>query len=103
MIFIEQLGVDHSMNSIDVEDVKLCLALRFQRAAAKTYGKDATAIMANMAECMYEGGEGETRLKSDLVTLVENIGYEVPSVGDISLKRVARAALIATEFVQEGL
>jgi len=102
MVFLERLAVDDGdLMSVDVEQMKLCLALRFQRIKQKKFGEEALAIMQSMAECKYESKEGENELKNDLLELISATGWDVDK--NSSLKHIGRAALIATEFVQEGL
>ena len=100
MIFLERLEANNELNSVHIEELKLCLALRFQRASSNDeYGDVAYTVMSRMAKCEYESNED--LLKEDLLTLVDKAGWKVDP--ELSLKQIGRAALIATGFAQHGL
>ena len=102
-------------NKEDVEDIKLCLALRFQRASRE--GKDGCGkgweIMQNMADCQYETEEGIENLRYELETLAAKLPNELTSIAkeltdvkavdDSSVEAAAIIALCGTDFINIGL
>ena len=99
-----------SKGEIDVEEMKMVLALRFQRASRE--GKDGCGagwnIMCDMADCKYEGGEDNlVKLKDDLCVLIDKLPGELTSLvrvdGDVSLGSVVGSALCGTDFLDSGL
>ena len=96
---------------LDVEELKMVLALRFQFASRQ--GKDGCGtgwnIMCDMAECKYEGSSVDL-LKEDLQVVAEKLPAELtssvelpPGVDTCTLGYVAACALAGTNFVQDGL
>ena len=109
--YIQRLGKASSISDVDLEELKMVLALRFQRAARE--GKDGSGrgwdIMCNMAECKYEN-EGISLLGGDLQACIENLPKGLVEIvvleGDgspLSLPAMAAQCLAGTDFIRIGL
>ena len=82
--------------TISVDDMKLALALRFQRASYEGIagGKEGNRIMTNMAALKYENADGEAKLLLDLNALIEIISESSTSNVSCSLLRPAAAQVL---------
>lgn len=109
--YIQNLGKASSISEVDIEELKMVLALRFQRAARE--GKDGNGrgwdIMCNMAECKYEK-EGIDLLKGDLQTCIENLPKDLVGIAILdnegsstSMPAMAAQCLAGTDFIRIGL
>lgn len=91
------------------EDIKLTLALRFQRASREGIAgsKEGYNIMNKMAACKYETAVGEIELIDDLESLVKLLPEDLtdlgPSVADRRLSYVAAKVLSGMSFCKIGL
>ena len=82
--------------TISVDDLKLALALRFQRASHEGIvgSKEGNRIMRNMAALKYENVDGEASLLRDLNTLIEIISESSTSNVSFALLRPAAAKVL---------
>mmetsp|Transcript_27272 Transcript_27272/g.26084 ORF Transcript_27272/g.26084 Transcript_27272/m.26084 type:complete len:186 (+) Transcript_27272:133-690(+) len=95
----------------NLEDIKLALALRFQRASYEGIegSKEGSQIMNRMAKREYEGGKGEIKLRRDLDELLLSLPADmvsgagpVPVNGEV-LEYVAAKVLMGMNFVTRGI
>ena len=94
----------------DVEDVKMALALKCQRARNRRYDDNGRweALMDEMADCRFEGDGGQDAL---CAALRERLGEKAPPApaagsagsGVQQLPILAAAAFKALDFVEKGL
>ena len=95
--------------AFDLEDVKLALALRFQRTSSTIGSEEGYRIMSQMARLKYESREGEEILRRDLSELVRILNPKfvaeagpVP-LGGANLMYVAAQALCGMRFSTVGI
>ena len=96
-------------NQIDIEEIKMVLALRFQMAARQ--GKDGNGIgwniMNQMADCKYESENGITLLCTDLNELINKLPSELTNTikidDTINIGPVVAKSLVGTDFIKDGL
>jgi hypothetical protein len=95
----------------NLEDIKLALALRFQRASREGIdgAEEGYQIMNRMAKKEYEGEKGELKLRRDLDELLLSLPADmvstagpVPVKGEV-LEYVAAKVLSGMNFVTRGL
>ncbi|KAJ1408903.1 hypothetical protein B484DRAFT_403394 [Ochromonadaceae sp. CCMP2298] len=107
--FLEQLGEG---TDVDADDMKLCLALRWQSASREggPGAEQGWRLMGQMADCRYEGGgeggEGDQLLLRDLLALLQLLPPATPGVGvqgQGSVRLAAAQVLRGMRFVEKGL
>ena len=109
--YLSAIGQQDVGTGLDVEELKMVLALRFQFASRQ--GKDGCGtgwnIMCEMAECKYEGSSVHL-LREDLQVIADKLPAELTSsvelpagVDTSTLGYVAACALAGTDFVRDGL
>ncbi len=94
---------------IDIEEIKMVLALRFQMAARQ--GKDGNGIgwniMNEMADCKYESEDGIRLLCADLNELITKLPSKLTDtvpINDVnSIGPVVAKTLVGTDFLRDGL
>lgn len=97
--------------TVDIEDIKLAMALRFQRASREGIagGDDGYKIMDKMARRKYENKDGETALMNDLRDLVEVLPVDLVleagplPAGGVTVKYVAAQVLCGMKFCTVGI
>ena len=98
-----------SLSEVEVEELKMVLALRFQRAARE--GKDGDGkgweIMSEMAKCKYEN-EGISSLTGDLLECTKKLPMDLVALASneevsSSLPTAAARCLAGTDFIRIGL
>lgn len=111
----ERVGFCRAMvkGEVSLEDQKMTLALRFQRASRE--GKDGCGkgweIMCKMADCVFESKEGLAELEDDLQTLISKLPEELTNLnniiedfdGDDTFNSIVASALCGTDFIEGGL
>ena len=96
-------------DTFDSEDIKLALALRFQRASREGIAGSAEAykIMNKMAACKYETAAGKIGLIDDLESLITLLPKDMldvgPSTADRQLSYTAAKVLSGMNFCKVGL
>lgn len=92
--FVRNLGANSE--AIGIDDIKLALALRFQRASHEGIigSKEGNRIMNNMAALKYENADGEAALLRDLNALIGIISESSTSNISCTLLRPAAAKVL---------
>lgn len=99
-------NLDANCEAIGIDDIKLALALRFQRASHEGIigSKEGNRIMRNMAALKYENAVGEAALLLDLNALIDIISESSTSnVSGTLLRPAAAKVLDGMRFCDVGI
>ena len=89
--------------TVDLEDVKMALALKCQRACNVGYdlpGRGWQTLMESMASCAFEGDDGEAKLEAAIRERLKNASKLYP---EATAREMIAVALNNLGFVERGL